>query len=186
MAVPRAFRRRRGQLFAAASLSLLAACAELPPSLSKLLQPAPEPPPAQASEPSPAPSNPESTPAPAPAADAAPAQDDSPAARAARLQGRLPQEAAREPLPRDLPRLIGLSREAVIQLLGPAGFIRRDGPVQIWRYTGDDCFLDLFLFREADSFRVNHAEARSKTAGPLPLNPCYQRLVAARRAGRAG
>jgi hypothetical protein len=156
----------------------------MPPSLSKLLQPAPEPPPAQAGEPSPAPSP---APEPAPAvAEAAPVPDDSPAARAARLAGRPPQEASREPLPRDLPRLVGLSRETVTELLGPAGFIRRDGPVQIWRYTGDDCFLDLFLFRDADSFRVNHVEARSKTAGAVPLNPCYQRLVAARRAGRSG
>ena len=28
-------------------------------------------------------------------------------------------------------RLIGLSREFVLELLGPAGFVRRDGPVQI-------------------------------------------------------
>jgi hypothetical protein len=94
-------------------------------------------------------------------------------------------EASREPMPRDLPRLVGLSREVVIDLLGPAGFVRRDGPVQIWRYTGDECFLDVFLFREADSFRVNHVEARSKTAGQVPVYPCYQRLVAARRAGRS-
>ena len=135
----------------------------------------------QASEPSPAPN---SDPAPAPAATTE--QDDSPAARAARASGRAPLEASREPLPRDLPRLTGLSREVVLDLLGPAGFVRRDGPVQIWRYTGDDCFLDVFLFREADSFRVNHVEARSKTAGPLPVFPCYQRLVAARRAARSG
>lgn len=129
-------------------------------------------------------------PEPAPAAEPEPTpstdNDNSPAARAARLAGRPPVEASREPLPRDLPRLTGLSREAVIELLGPAGFIRRDGPVQIWRYTGDDCFLDLFLFREADSFRVNHVEARGKTAGQVPVFPCYQRLVGARRAGRSG
>lgn len=95
-------------------------------------------------------------------------------------------DAPHEPLPRNLPRLTGLSREVVLGLLGPAGFVRRDGPVQIWRYTGDDCFLDLFLFRESDSFRVNHVEARSKTAGAVPVFPCYQRLVGARRAGRSG
>jgi hypothetical protein len=164
------------RIAAAATLSLLAACSSLPPSLSELLEPAPAPPPAQASEPPPAPPAPE--PAPAPAAEA----DASPAARAARVTGRPPPG---EPL-RDLPRLVGASRELVIELLGPAGFVRRDGPVQIWRYTGDDCFLDLFLYREGDAFRVNHVEARAKNAGQVAVNTCYQRLVAARRAARSG
>jgi hypothetical protein len=162
-------------------LSLLAACADLPPPFSQLLQPPPPEPP-QASEPAPAP---DPSPDPAPAQTAAAEPDESPAARAARAAGRQPMEAAREPLPRDLPRLTGLSRETVLELLGPAGFVRRDGPVQIWRYTGDECFLDLFLFREGDAFRVNHVEARSKTAGAVPVFPCYQRLVAARRGARA-
>ena len=179
------WRRPVRRIAAAATLSLLAACADLPPSLQQLLQPAPpDPPPAQASEPPPAPDNP--TPDPAPAQAAAPEPDESPAARAARAAGRQPMEAAREPLPRDLPRLTGLSRETVLDLLGPAGFVRRDGPVQIWRYTGDECFLDLFLFRESDAFRVSHVEARGKTAGQVPVYPCYQRLVAARRAARSG
>jgi hypothetical protein len=74
----------------------------------------------------------------------------------------------------------------VLELLGPAGFVRRDGPVQIWRYAGDECFLDIFLFREGDAFRVNHVEARSKNAEQISVNSCYQRLVAARRGASAG
>lgn len=159
---------------------MLAACAELP-SFSQVAQPAPEPAPAQASAPA-APAESAAEPAP----NVSDSDDTSPAARAARLAGRPPPETPSEPLPRDLPRLTGLSREAVLGLLGPAGFVRRDGPVQIWRYTGDDCFLDLFLFRESDSFRVNHVEARSKVSGQVPVFPCYQRLVGARRAGRSG
>jgi hypothetical protein len=180
VAVPCAFGRRPGGLFAAAALSLLAGCAGMPPTFSPSARPAPETPPAQASAPA-SPTEPAAEPA-----TAESEYDNSPAARAARLAGRPPPDTSREPLPRDLPRLTGLSREAVLGLLGPAGFIRRDGPVQIWRYTGDDCFLDLFLFREADSFRVNHVEARSKTAGAVPVYPCYQRLVGARRAGPSG
>jgi hypothetical protein len=177
------WRRPAQRIAAAATLSLLAACADMPPPFSQLLPPAPPDPPAQASEPPPAP---DPSPAPAPAQAVAPDYDDSPAARAARAAGRQPMEASREPLPRDLPRLTGLSRETVLDLLGPAGFVRRDGPVQIWRYTGDDCFLDLFLFREGDAFRVNHVEARAKTAGAVAVYPCYQRLVATRRAARSG
>jgi hypothetical protein len=166
--------RQGRRIAAAATLSLLAACSSLPPPF-QLEAPAPESPP-QAGEPSP---DPTSEPEPSPAT--APEADNSPAARAGRLAGRPPPL---EPL-RDLPRLVGLSRELVIELLGPAGFVRRDGPVQIWRYTSDECFLDLFLYREGGGFRVQHAEARAKTAGQIAVNTCYQRLVAERRAGRS-
>ncbi len=161
----------------AAALATLAACAT------------PTVPPPQAETPAAAATIPQPEPAPEQASDTpAPADqniDFSPAARAARLAGRPPPppETGREPPA----RLIGLSREFVLELLGPAGFIRRDGPVQIWRYADDDCFLDVFLFREGDAFRVNHVEARSKNAEQMiSVNACYQRLFAAHRAGRTG
>jgi hypothetical protein len=155
----------------ASAVTALAACTS--PTFTAPPDPAPAPP-APASE-----TQVPDTPAPPPA-DA----DASPAARAARLAGRPPPPAdtGRE----SQVRLIGLSREFVLELLGPAGFIRRDGPVQIWRYTGDECFLDVFLFREGDAFRVNHVEARSKNADQISVSTCYQRLVAARRAAGAG
>ena len=150
----------------APAFAALAACAAplyVPPP-----EPAPAPEPAQVGD-APEPPSPDA--------------DTSPAARAARLAGRPPPSESG----RDAPvRLIGLSREFVLELLGPAGFVRRDGPVQIWRYTGNECFLDVFLFREGDAFRVNHVEARSKNAEPISVNSCYQRLVAARRGGAAG
>jgi hypothetical protein len=156
----------------APAFAALAACA------TPVYTPPPEPAPAPAPEPAPAPAHVGDAPEAPP-----PDTDTSPAARAARLAGRPPPSESG----RDAPvRLIGLSREFVLELLGPAGFVRRDGPVQIWRYTGNDCFLDIFLFREGDAFRVNHVEARSKNAEPISVNSCYQRLVAARRGGVAG
>jgi hypothetical protein len=166
--------RQGRRIAAAATLSLLAACASLPPPFSQQSEPAPAPP-AQVTESSPAPASDASL-------ETAPEPDNSPAARAARLAGRPPPA---EPL-RDLPRLVGLSRELVVDLLGPAGFVRRDGPVQIWRYANDECFLDLFLYREGSGYRVHHAEARAKTTGEVAVNTCYQRLVAERRTGRSG
>jgi hypothetical protein len=61
-------------------------------------------------------------------------------------------------------------------------FVRRDGPVQIWRYAADACFLDVFLFREADNvFRVHHVDARPKGSERTTVPTCYGRLLAARR-----
>jgi hypothetical protein len=164
-------RLRRGVVVAIA-LTTLAACST--DSLSSLSEPprAPvvEPAPAQASLP--------------PPAEPQPTVDNSPAARADRLAS-LPPAAAPTRAP-PAARLVGLSRELLLDALGPAGFVRRDGPVQIWRYTIDECFLDVFLFREGNGFRVNHVEARAKGAEPMTVNICYQRLVAARRNGRPG
>jgi hypothetical protein len=104
------FGRQGRRIAAAATLSLLAACANLPPPFSQP-EAAPEPAPPAAAVP------PASEPAPAPVAEPAPESatdpDTSPAARAGRLAGRPPPA---EPL-RDLPRLVGLSRELVIDLL---------------------------------------------------------------------
>jgi hypothetical protein len=162
---------RPWRCFAAASaFAALAACAgpvvPPPPDPPVVADPAPDVGPAQADDPAPPPP---------------PGLDSSPAARAARLAGRPPPAPG---IGRDAPvRLIGLAREFVLELLGPAGFVRRDGPVQIWRYSGDDCFLDVFLFRESDAFRVNHVEARSKNSSQVSVDGCYRALVAARRAG---
>jgi hypothetical protein len=162
-------RRQWRGLAGAIALATLAACAQrpLPPPLDAT--PAPDATPAQASEPS----QPEEQ-------QQVETADNSPAARAARL-------AARPPLPGERggppARLIGLSREHLISVLGPAGFVRRDGPVQIWRYSNEECFLDVFLYREGDGFRVHHVESRPKGAERIEIGDCYSRLVAERGSG---
>lgn len=53
----------------------------------------------------------------------------------------------------------------VAGLYGKPGFVRRDGPAEIWRYDGEDCLLDVFLYRERDIFRVAHYELRGDAPG---------------------
>ncbi|HEX6977876.1 MAG TPA: hypothetical protein VF342_01125 [Alphaproteobacteria bacterium] len=77
-------------------------------------------------------------------------------------------------------RLIGLSREHLQDLLGPAAFVRRDGPVQIWRYAAERCFLDVFLYREDTGLRVHHVDARSRDGSRITTAECYGRLLDAR------
>ena len=80
----------------------------------------------------------------------------------------------------DPKRLIGLSREAVESQLGPAPFVRRDGPVQILRYAGETCFLDVFMYRDDQDFHVHHVDARPKGAEQVTVGACYNALLATR------
>lgn len=88
---------------------------------------------------------------------------------------------------RDVDRLLGLSPEQVLDVLGPSTFTRRDGPAEIWRYATDDCFLTLFLHRgdkpRGSALTVQHFESSPRSrAGAAWVNArtCYGQLLDAR------
>ncbi len=76
--------------------------------------------------------------------------------------------------------LIGLEGKAVVRLLGAPGFIHRDPPAQIWRYTGAECRLDLFLYRQGEEMKVTHAEARGKQIDQTEITACLRQIIKAR------
>lgn len=91
------------------------------------------------------------------------------------------------PVERDVDRLVGLSREDLLAMLGPSTFTRRDGPAEIWRYATDDCFLTLFLHRgdqpRGATLTVQHVEAapRSRSAAAwVNKRSCYGQILDAR------
>lgn len=88
---------------------------------------------------------------------------------------------AAAPPPADIARLTGASRDRLRDMLGPASFVRRDGPAEIWRYAAEDCYLDVFLYRERDGFQVSYLEARPRGAARVTPHSCYAQLDAARR-----
>ncbi len=78
--------------------------------------------------------------------------------------------------------LIGLTRESIVERFGPAGFVRRDGPAEVWRYRAPECYVELFIYRDADgSQRVTHVDARSFAGRQTPPDPCVARLTAEKR-----
>lgn len=102
-------------------------------------------------------------------------------------------EAARPPEPPpeqtasldiDPDSLIGLDRRAVRTLLGQPSFVRREKPMELWRYRHGGCALALFLYAEkaggADSFRVRHVESWAPGGAETPPRECLNAL--ARRA----
>jgi hypothetical protein len=66
------------------------------------------------------------------------------------------------PIDDDPERLLGLDAAALRALLGTPGFVRRDSPAELWRYTNKSCLLDLFLYRTEASgvYVVRHLTAR--------------------------
>ena len=120
---------------------------------------------------------PEATPAPA-SPDAGQPSDPSIAA--------LPSGPAPAAPPSEAERLIGLRGELLRAWLGDTVFVRRDGIAEIWRFAGDGCFLDVFLYRERDGLRVAHLDARPR-AGNQRITPqsCYGRILASRHAAPA-
>ncbi len=79
-------------------------------------------------------------------------------------------------------RLIGLSRDAVLQTLGRPIFMREDGPAQLWRYPWAECYLEVFLFRDQGIYQVTHAELRARQAPVGGVGSCNDRGSAGRRA----
>ena len=77
-----------------------------------------------------------------------------------------------------------LSREAVLAMLGPSTFTRRDGPAEILRYATDDCFLTLFLHRgdqpRGGTLTVHHVDANARSraaAGWVNARTCYGQVL---------
>jgi hypothetical protein len=78
--------------------------------------------------------------------------------------------------------LVGLTRDALGAKLGQAGFVRRDGPAEVWRYRSASCLLDVFVYRQSDGAqRVTHIDARTLQGRPASADPCLDSLERERR-----
>lgn len=87
--------------------------------------------------------------------------------------------------------LIGLTGRVLSDRLGRPDFVQRDGPAEIWRYAGTDCFLDVFLYVKSGDLQVAHYEVRNggeKARSPQRSGSaanCY-RALRAHRASQPG
>jgi hypothetical protein len=87
--------------------------------------------------------------------------------------------AKTEPMPAIAPasiptpqRLVGMSPDDLIRVLGEPGFKRRDDPAEIWQYKGAGCFLDVFLYREPGGAKVRHVDVRGLSVVKVPGEEC--------------
>jgi len=97
----------------------------------------------------------------------------------------MPQTAA-APLPKsaindDPKQLFGLAGHRISDLLGPANFIRRDGPAEVWQYRAKACVLDIYLYKTVDALTVAHFDLRKRRKATLPPRHCFHGLLIAGR-----
>jgi len=84
--------------------------------------------------------------------------------------------------PQDVQRLVGLRGEYLRQWMGDTVFVRHDGIAEIWRFAADSCFLDVFLYREADGLRVAYLDARPRNGNQRVVpQSCYGLILADRK-----
>lgn len=68
--------------------------------------------------------------------------------------------------------LMGMTPEALTELLGEPSVVRREAPAQIWQYRQAACVFDIFLYEEADRLTVAYVESRDHQARKLPVESC--------------
>jgi len=66
---------------------------------------------------------------------------------------------------------LGRSEGEVRGALGEPDSARSELDAQVWQYAGPDCVVDFYLYPEAGTHVVAHAEARSRANGG-PLSTC--------------
>ncbi len=80
-------------------------------------------------------------------------------------------------------RIKGMEKNAIARLLGEPGFIRRDDPAEIWQYRGERCILDIFMYKNGNSFTAAHVALRSRTVERPADEECYADIFARGKAG---
>ncbi len=89
-------------------------------------------------------------------------------------------EAAPEPdiepeIDDDPEQLMGLAGLALAELLGDPGFLREDADAQVWQYRGQDCMLDIYLYRDGEG--SPHLVTYYEFRGESDERPCLRELL---------
>lgn len=86
-------------------------------------------------------------------------------------------------------QFLGASSTALADALGPPGFLRRDGPAEVWQYRRDGgagCVLDVFLYMTGEDLLVRHVELRGPPATTAQRRACLAAMLRDRRVAGAG
>lgn len=77
----------------------------------------------------------------------------------------------------DPKQLFGLDGHRIATLLGPASFVRRDGPAEVWQYRAKACVLDVYLYKDRKGLTVAHVDLRKRKKATLPPRRCFAALL---------
>ena len=82
------------------------------------------------------------------------------------------------PIDDDPKRLFGMGGHGVAALLGPANYVRREGPAEVWQYRAEACVLDVYLYKDNGMLAVAHVDLRARPNAALPPRRCFRGLLA--------
>lgn len=103
-----------------------------------------------------------------------------------------PDSKVEKTIDADPKRLIGLDRGGLTALLGKPSFLRKDAPAEFWRYAGDGCMLDVYLYGPEQvaardkAIRVRHVAVRSVSDSRIGVSDCLRTILRARLTSKAG
>lgn len=73
--------------------------------------------------------------------------------------------------------MIGMSTDAIVEMLGPIVFTRQEGRSKLLRFAHESCTLFVFVFQADGIDRVEHVESRaSGTAAAVTVDDCLASL----------
>jgi hypothetical protein len=79
-----------------------------------------------------------------------------------------------------MPPAMGTDEAAIRAEYGAPDFVRDETESQLWRYDGADCALFFFLYREADAYRLRHAETNPAGENNAVDSDCLGEIKEAR------
>ncbi|MFL2831009.1 MAG: hypothetical protein ACJZ80_06625 [Candidatus Puniceispirillales bacterium] len=61
--------------------------------------------------------------------------------------------------------------------MGQSDFVKEEGKLKNYQYYFSSCFLDIFLFKEINGYRVNYIQTRpTKLHGKIEIQKCLKEI----------
>ena len=77
----------------------------------------------------------------------------------------------------DLDIIKNWSEKKLTQKMGQSDFIKEEGKLKNYQYYFSSCFLDVFLLKEINGYRVNYIQTRStKLYGKIETQKCLKEI----------
>ena len=77
----------------------------------------------------------------------------------------------------DLDMIKNWSEKKLTQKMGQSDFIKEEGKLKNYQYYFSSCFLDVFLLKEINGYRVNYIQTRStKLYGKIETQKCLKEI----------
>jgi hypothetical protein len=92
----------------------------------------------------------------------------------------IPSDNPRSAPPRSVfaTTIIGLPRARIEEVFGKPRQVRREAPAEVWQYAGENCVLDVYLYKvEGGDFSVSFIEARDGAAVATEPEACFSTLT---------